>query len=137
MIISTRGRYALRILQDIAQQGEGGYIPLKTVAERQQISKKYADQIANQLSQAGILQGIRGPQGGYRLAVEPEKLTLLTILETTEGPLQAVSCLEDQAACARAGVCLAQPVWARLTKTIRDYLSGVTLADTLNQSSQP
>lgn len=132
MKISTKGRYALRMLVDMAQQPDG-YVPLKDVAQRQDISKKYLEQIALVLSQAGILKGARGHQGGYRLIGKPEDYTLQRILTVMEGSLAPVACLEQtDEKCAHCHECATLPVWIGLEKLIADYLSGITLQDLLD-----
>ena len=130
-MISTRGRYALRILIDLAEhQGKNGYLPLKEVADRQGISEKYLESIVKGLVQAGIIKGSRGKGGGYRLIREPKDCTLGDILHMTEGDLAPVSCLEEGAeACERASVCPTLPAWIRLNNLIRQFLDSVTLAD--------
>ena len=134
MKISTKGRYALRMMLDIAvHQGEG-YVALKDTAQREEISKKYLEQIALQLTQAGLLRAVRGHQGGYRLTRRPEEYTVLDILEVTETGLAAVACLEkDAAQCPRCADCMTLPVWQGLDKIIRDYLGGITLQDVLDR----
>ncbi len=130
MKISTKGRYALRMMTDIAENQAKGYVALKDVAARQGISKKYLEQIALRLSQAGMLQAVRGFQGGYMLAREPETYTVEQILEVVEGSLAPVSCLESCAApCAQRENCKTLPVWMGLERLIHDYLGGITLAD--------
>ncbi len=128
MKISTKGRYALRLMLDIAQHQSEGFVSLKDVAERQDISKKYLEQIIPLLNRADILQTSRGYRGGYRLAREPQAYTLYEILSITEGGLAPVSCLEQSPnQCSRAGTCLTLSVWEGLQRTVRDYLSGITL----------
>ncbi len=132
MKISTRGRYALRMLLDIAQQEGSGYIALKDIAARQQISKKYLEQIAMQLSQAGVLFASRGQQGGYRLQGEPGDYTVADILRITEGSLKPVACMDQNPnPCQRCEGCLTLPVWQELDRLIEEYLSSITLADVL------
>ena len=130
MKISTKGRYALRMLLDMVQHQEKGAVALKDVAARQNISKKYLEQIALVLSQAGILHGSRGHQGGYRLVGGPEDYTVCDILEKMEGSLHPVSCL-DQApnVCERCNGCETLFIWEELDKRIQEYLSSMTLAD--------
>ena len=136
MKISTRGRYAIRILLDIAMHQSAGFVSMKDVAERQQISKKYGDQIGMQLGQAGLLKAARGRNGGYMLVPSPEKITILQILEIVEGPISPVSCvLEGEKFCPRCTYCMTLPVWKGLTKAIEDYLNGVTLQDLIDQAA--
>ena len=130
-MISTRGRYALRIMIDLAEhQGETGCLPLKEVAERQGISEKYLESIVKSLVQAGIMRGSRGKGGGYRLIRPPEECTLGSILRLTEGDLTPVSCLEEGAEkCERASECPTLPTWKKLNSLIQQFLDSVTLAD--------
>ncbi len=134
MKISTKGRYALRMLLDIARNQGKGVVSLKDVAERQGISKKYLEQIAMVLSQGGILRGSRGHMGGYRLAAEPAQYTLYAILETVEGSLHPVACLEkDAIPCERAAECDTLFIWEGLDRVIRQYLGSMTLQDVLDR----
>ena len=133
-MISTRGRYALRMMLDLAQNQGDGYVALRDIAARQEISKKYLEQIIPLLNRAGMLQTTRGVQGGYRLTRRPEEYTVLDILEVTETGLSAVACLEkDAAKCPRSADCMTLPVWRGLDKIIRDYLGGITLQDVLDR----
>ena len=132
MKISTRGRYALRILLDIALHQSGGYVAMKDIARRQQISKKYGDQIGMQLSQSGILLASRGRQGGYRLVSDPEQLNVLQILKVMEGSMAPVQRLETpQNLCERCDFCITLPMWMGLNKVVSDYLGAITLQDLL------
>ena len=137
-MISTRGRYALRILLDLAEhQGESDYLPLKEVAERQEISEKYLESIVKSLVQAKILKGSRGKGGGYRLMKSPKECTLGSVLRLTEGDLAPVSCLEEGAVnCERASECPTLPTWMRLNSLIQQFLDSVSLAD-LMEEEQP
>ena len=133
-MISTRGRYALRMMLDLAQNQGDGYVALRDIAARQEISKKYLEQIIPLLNRAGLLQTTRGVQGGYRLTRRPEEYTVLDILEVTETGLAAVACLEkDAAKCPRSADYMTLPVWQGLDKIIRDYLGGITLQDVLDR----
>lgn len=135
MKISTRGRYALRMMLDIAAHQGDGYVTLRDIAERQAVSKKYLEQIALQLTQAGILRAMRGQLGGYRLAKTPAEYTILSLLEVMEGSLAPVACLEQSPnACERCGDCPTLPVWQGLNDVICTYLSGITLETLLRQS---
>lgn len=130
MKISTKGRYALRMMADIAENQVNGYVALKEVARRQDISKKYLEQIALRLSQAGMLQAVRGFQGGYMLSRPAEEYTVLQILEVVEGSMVPVACLEPCAVpCPLREDCRTLPVWQGLEKRISGYLGGITLAD--------
>lgn len=130
MLISTKGRYALRVLIDLAEQPEGRYIPLKEVAARQNISEKYLESILKSLVRGGVLSGLRGKGGGYRLAAPPRECNVASVLRLTEESLAPVACLENaQNACPRAADCRTLSLWQGLDKLINDYLEGVTLAD--------
>ena len=134
MLISTRGRYALRIMADRAERRTEGFVPLKDLARCQEISEKYLESISKLLVKAGLLEGLRGKGGGYRLVKPPEKCTLEEILLLTEDTLAPVSCLEPGAsACPRAADCRTLPVWEGLDGLIRDYLRQRTLADLLRK----
>ncbi len=130
MKISTKGRYALRVLVDMAEHASEGYIPLKEIAQRQEISEKYLESIVKDLVKGGFLAGLRGKGGGYRLCRKPEEYSLGEILRLTEGSLAPVACLGDGAErCAHP--CPTLPVWERLEKLVSDYLDSVSLADLL------
>ena len=130
MLISTKGRYALRVLIDMAEHQAEGYVPLKEIAQRQRISEKYLESIVKTLVQNGILEGLRGKGGGYRLKSPPDQLTVDRVLRLTEGSLSPVACLESGAApCARAAVCRTLSMWQGLDRVIREYLNGYTIAD--------
>ena len=132
MKISTKGRYAVRMMVDIAEHQKDGYVTLKDVALRQDISKKYLEQIALHLSQAGMLRAVRGYQGGYMLAWPVEDYTVNRILRAVEGSMAPVACLEQSPnACPRSASCKALPVWVGLEKVIADYLDGITLTDVI------
>ncbi len=132
MRISTKGRYALRLMTDLCANDQGGYVSLKDAAERQGISLKYLEQIAGMLSKAGLLQSGRGAQGGYRLAREPEDYTVGEILRLTEGNLAPVACLGDPTnRCERCGECTTLDFWTGLYRTINEYIDRYTLADLL------
>ena len=121
MKISTKGRYALRLLLDIAQNQQDCFVSLKEIAERQEVSKKYLEQIIPLLSRAELLQTSRGYQGGYRLCRAPEDYTVYEILSMAEGGLAPVACLDQpENTCPRAPECLTLPVWEGLEKTICD-----------------
>lgn len=129
MLISTRGRYALRVLVDLAEHQSDGYIPLKAIAQRQEISEKYLESIIKLLVKAKLLTGVRGKGGGYRLTHPPEQYTVGQVLRLTEESLAPVSCLEDGAdTCRRAAECRTLALWRGLDKVIVDYLDGVTVA---------
>lgn len=134
MMISTKGRYALRVMVDLAFQNTLNYVPLKEITERQNISTKYLESILASLVKANFVVGIRGKGGGYRLTREPQDYTVGSILKITEGSLAPVSCLlPTAAACQRQQECPTRPVWEKLDELIDDYLGSVTLADLLAQ----
>ncbi|MBQ9112442.1 MAG: RrF2 family transcriptional regulator [Clostridia bacterium] len=129
MIISTRGRYALRVMIDLAENGNGEYIAMKKIAERQGISLKYLEQILPVLTQNKIIEGLQGKGGGYRLTRKPEEYRVGEILRLTEGDLAPVSCLERGAApCEKRDECRTLPMWTKLHDMICEYLDSVTLA---------
>lgn len=130
MMISTKGRYALRFLVDVAEHQGDGFVPLKDVAARQEISEKYLEIVVKELVKSGLLDAVRGKGGGYRLRRPPEEYSVKTVIELMEGPLAPVACLEpDRAACARRASCRTLPLWQGLDKLISDYLAQFTLAD--------
>ena len=130
MLISTKGRYALRVMIDLAEHQSEDFIPLKVIAERQEISEKYLESIIKLLVKAKLLSGLRGKGGGYQLTRAPEQYTVGSILRLTEESLAPVACLEDGAAsCPRMASCRTLPLWQGLNKVINDYLDNVTLAD--------
>ena len=136
MLISTKGRYALRVMIDLAEHQTDGYIPLKEVAQRQDISEKYLETIIKLLVKANILNGLRGKGGGYKLRKAPEAYTVDSILRLTEESLSPVACLEENAdACPRMGNCRTLPLWQGLDKVIHEYLEGVTIADLMEHGS--
>ena len=135
MIVSTKGRYALRVMIDLAEHQAEKYVPLKEVAARQEISEKYLENILKVLVQNGFLEGLRGKGGGYRLTRSPDQYTVEEILMLTEGSLAPVTCLEgDENTCPRAGHCTTLPMWEKLDTIINDYLDSVSLADLLTQT---
>lgn len=135
MKISTKGRYAIIILVDIARHSEGQNVSLKDIAARQKLSVKYLEQIATLLCKAGMLRSERGPQGGYKLSKDPAELTIGEILRLTEGSLAPVACLEyDTIPCVRSDTCLSRDFWDGLYRTICDYVDHYTLEDMLRSS---
>lgn len=135
MKISTRGRYALRTMLDIAVNGENENVSIKDVAKRQNISLKYLEQIVGILSKCGFLKSTRGPQGGYRLSKTPAQYTIADILKATEGNIAPVSCLEDEInSCSRSDSCETLWVWDGLYKVINEYTNSITLEDIINKS---
>lgn len=133
-MISTRGRYALRMMLDLSEHSADGFVALKDIASRQDISKKYLEQIIPVLNRAGLLQTTRGVQGGYRLARKPSEYTVGDILRVTETSLTSVACLESGATtCPRQQDCLTKPVWEGLDRVINEYLDSITLQDILDR----
>ena len=133
MKISTKGRYALRMLIDLAEQQNTGFVPLKDIAERQHISKKYLEQIIPLFNRSDMLLTNRGAQGGYMLARQPDQYTVGEILRLTEGTLVPVACAQNPAQCDRSADCATLPVWQGLSRVINEYLDGITLQDILDQ----
>ena len=130
MMVSTRGRYALRVMIDLAEHSDGGFIAMKEVAQRQEISLKYLERILPLLVEAGLVEGLRGKGGGYRLTREPDEYPLGEILRKTEGDLAPVACLECGAVpCTRTAECRTLPMWKELDAIINNYLDSKTLAD--------
>ena len=133
-MISTRGRYALRVMIDLAEHADDGYIPMKEVAQRQGISLKYLERIMPALSKNNLVEGVHGKGGGYRLSRKPEDYTAGEILRLVEGSLAPVACLEGTAeACPRSQQCRTLALWQGLDKVIHDYLESVTIADLIEQ----
>jgi len=130
MMISTRGRYALRVLVDMAEHQSAGYVPLKEIAERQEISEKYLESIVKALVKEGVLIGLRGKGGGYRLSKAPDQFVVGDILRLMEGTLAPVACLEkDSPPCKRMAGCRTLPLWQGLDRVIAEYLDKFTLED--------
>ncbi|MDO5142898.1 MAG: Rrf2 family transcriptional regulator [Eubacteriales bacterium] len=130
MLISTKGRYALRVMVDLAEHPTDAFVPLKVIAERQEISEKYLESIIKLLVKAKLLTGLRGKGGGYKLTKSPEQYTVGSILRQTEETLAPVACLEQgECVCPRAAGCRTLSLWKGLDKVISDYLDDVTLAD--------
>lgn len=134
MKISTKGRYALRMLVDLAEHRGEGYISLKDIAERQEISRKYLEQIIQIFNRTDVLRVGRGSQGGYMLAKSASQYTVGEILRMTEGSLAPVDCVDQcPNECSRSGVCPTLPVWRGLAKVVNEYLDGITLQDLVDQ----
>lgn len=134
MLISTRGRYALRVLIDLAEYEEDGYTPLKDIAGRQDISQKYMESIMTMLSKNKLVEGVHGKGGGYRLNRSPEDYSVGEILRITEGTLAPVACLErDAQPCSRVADCRTLPLWDKLNDMITGYLDSVSLADLMKK----
>lgn len=136
MKISTKGRYALRMMIDLAQNGANGFVPLKEISERQGISKKYMELIVSSMHNSDLLTAGRGFQGGYQLAKSPDQITVGEILRLTEGSLAPVACLDwDPVGCERRNDCPTLFLWKELDRRINEYLDSVTLQDILDKSS--
>lgn len=134
-MISTKGRYALRVMIDLAEHIEDGYIPLKDIAERQQISKKYLEIIVKDLVSGKLVTGVSGKHGGYKLCKSPEECSVGEILECTEGSLATVACLSAGAEpCPRAAGCQTLPIWEEYDKLTHDFFYGKMLSDFLNET---
>ena len=134
MLISTKGRYALRVMIDLAEHQTDDFISLRGIAQRQEISEKYLESIIRMLVKARVLESLRGKGGGYKLKKAPEQYTVGSILRLTEESLAPVSCLEEGSdTCPKAGKCRTLPLWQGLDKVINEYLEGVTIADLMEQ----
>lgn len=130
MMISTKGRYALRVMIDLSEHQTNDYIPLKTIADRQQISEKYLETILRSLVQAHLLVGLRGKGGGYKLTKRPDQYSIGEILRCSEESLAPVACLDAKAPeCAQSADCRTLPIWIKLNNMINDYLDSVSLSD--------
>lgn len=136
MLISTKGRYALRVMLELSDHGRDEYVPLSVIAKKQEISEKYLESILVVLSKAGAIDALRGKGGGYRLNRDPKDYTIGGILRLVEGSLAPVTCLDCKPnGCARTVECRTLPLWEKLYALIENYLDGVTLAD-LNDTSR-
>lgn len=138
MKISTKGRYAIRLMIDIAKHSNEGNVSLKEVSTRQNISLKYLEQIVNALTKAGFVRSQRGAQGGYKMTRSPSEYTIGDILRVTEGPMAPVDCLEDEVnQCPRAHICPTIRIWEGLYKVINNYLDSITIADLIDGEENP
>ena len=136
MMISTKGRYAMRFLLDVAERQGDGFVPLKDVAARQEISEKYLEIVVKELVKGGLLDTLRGKGGGYRLNRPPEEYSVKAIIERMEGPLAPVACLEPNTpACPKSASCRTLRVWQELDRLISGYLDSVTLADLIQSDN--
>lgn len=136
MLISTRGRYALRVLLDLAEHQSDGYIAMKKVAERQELSLKYIEKIMPVLSKNNFVVGVHGKGGGYRLSRKPKDYKIGDILRLAEGDLAPVTCLQCNAEqCDRADTCPTLPMWIEFHNMVNNYFDGITLADLMNRSN--
>ena len=133
-MISTRGRYALRVIIDLAENADDGLIPMHKVAERQGISLKYLERILPELVSGRLVEGVHGKGGGYRLTKKPEEISVAEILKLTEGDIAPVACLEDNAeVCDRIEECRTLPVWKGLNDRINEYLESVKISDLMKK----
>jgi Rrf2 family protein len=135
--ISTRSRYGLRLLVDLAEQGAGGPVDLHSIAERQAIPESYLSKLARALLGAGLIRSVRGAGGGYVLAKAPEDLDILTVVEVLEGPTSLLECRASPASCPRSSNCGARGLWAGLEEAMRDYLAGKTIAQVASGAASP
>ena len=134
MMISTRGRYVLRVLADLAEHSNGAYIPMKEIAERQELSLKYLEKLMPLLADRDLVEGMHGRGGGYRLTRAPASIRIGDVLRLTEGSLAPVQCLESgQSCCARSDECRTLPMWRRFNDLTNAFFDSVTLADLINQ----
>ncbi len=137
-MISTKGRYALRVMIDLAEHEDGGYIPLKDIAARQEISKKYLEIIVKELVTGGLMTGISGKGGGYKLTRAPKDYPVGEILELMEGPIATVSCLAEGAIeCPRRNCCPTLPMWAKFDHMVHDFFYGIRLSDLTSNAVAP
>lgn len=136
MKVSTKGRYAIRLMLDIAENSRNGNVSLKDVSKRQEISLKYLEQIVNMLSKSGLVRAQRGSQGGYKLQKPAEDITIGDILRVTEGDIAPVACLEtEKNTCSRAAICPTLSFWEGLYKVVNEYLDGTSLAELIQKNS--
>lgn len=135
MRISTKGRYALRMMLDLAIHDTGEYISLKDISERQGVTVKYLEQIVTALTRSGMVRSQRGNNGGYRLTKRPSEYTAGDILRVMEGPLSPAPCAEDGSNCDRSGDCAVMPFWRNFAKVINEYVDSVTLQDLKDQAN--
>lgn len=136
-VISTRSRYGLRLLIDLAERPEGETVDLHSIATRQAIPEKYLSKLAASLLGAGLLRSARGAKGGYALAKAPEDIDIYTVVETLEGRLSLLECSQDEGACPRSPGCGARSLWGGLEEAIRNYLEAKTLASVASVQGQP
>ena len=135
MFISTKGIYALRVMVDLAEHQDEGFVPLKEIAQRQEISEKYLEAVLKVLVRERILVGLRGKGGGYKLGKPPEQYKVGTILRLTEGELAPVACLESHALpCSRAAQCRTLPMWEKFDQVVTEFFDGYTIADLMRSA---
>lgn len=136
MLVSTRGRYAIRVMIDLAEHRHGKFIPMKEIADRQEVSLKYMTKIMQALTKSGLLDGQHGKGGGYKLNREPADYRVGDILRLTEGTLAPVACLDvTDCRCDRAAECHTRPMWNELDRIINEYLDGITIADLMEEDA--
>ncbi|EJU19695.1 MULTISPECIES: RrF2 family transcriptional regulator [Mogibacterium] len=136
MLVSTRGRYAIRVMIDLAEHRHGKFIPMKEIADRQEVSLKYMTKIMQALTKSGLLDGQHGKGGGYKLNREPADYRVGDILRLTEGTLAPVACLDvTDCRCDRAAECRTRPMWNELDRIINEYLDGITIADLMEEDA--
>lgn len=136
MLVSTRGRYAIRVMIDLAEHRHGKFIPMKEIADRQEVSLKYMTKIMQALTKSGLLDGQHGKCGGYKLNREPADYRVGDILRLTEGTLAPVACLDvTDCRCDRAAECRTRPMWNELDRIINEYLDGITIADLMEEDA--
>lgn len=136
MKLSTRGRYGVRALLELAMGYKGGPIPINKLAERQEISAKYLEQLLIPLKAAGLVNSVRGARGGYVLAREPQKITLYDIVSVLEGPVVVVDCVENPDYCDRVGGCVVHLLWDEMSTLMQNFLTSISLADLVERSRQ-
>lgn len=136
-LVSTKGRYALRVMLDLAEQNSEKFIPLKEIAERQGISKKYLEAVLKFLVEKNFLRGVHGRGGGYKLTRQPSEYTVGEILELTETALSVVECLKGENTCERKAQCLTLPMWQKYNQLTHDFFYGITLQDILDKKIKP
>ena len=136
MKLSTRGRYGVRAMLELAMSSGKGPVPLRDLASRQEISAKYLEQLLIPLKSAGLVKSVRGARGGYLLAREPEVISLYDVVRSLEGPLAPVECVEDPDYCDRVGGCTVHLVWGEMGKMLVDFLSNMSLADLVERQKE-
>ena len=139
MQLSTKGRYAVRAMFDLSFYSKGEPVPLSRISEREEISLHYLEQLFNKLRKGGVVESVRGPSGGFRLAKKPADITVEEIIRIVEGDIVPVNCTESgqkDKMCHRADKCITFVLWKRLGKTIRDYLSSITLQDLIDEAKE-
>ena len=139
MQLSTKGRYAVRAMFDLSLYSKGEPVPLSRISEREEISLHYLEQLFNKLRKGGVVESVRGPSGGFRLAKKPSEITVEEIIRIVEGPIMPVACIEHKHKdhiCHRADKCVTHILWKRLGKNIAEFLASVTLQDLVNEAGE-